>query len=98
MNAPEYCVIEEDNAYRFVKELNDASENGFKVIASNVFHIKYDNLPHPHNHEALYYALMVRNADESEDVVSRKLDAMIYSLETISSQIENVLKWAVKAK
>jgi len=60
MISPEYLVIDEDNLNVFTQKLNEATENGFKVVSSSPFYIRHDFNGHTH-YETFYYCLMIKN-------------------------------------
>ncbi|TWR30467.1 hypothetical protein FPZ43_05870 [Mucilaginibacter pallidiroseus] len=60
MNAKEHLVIEDDDINSFTEKLDEASEDGYKVVASNSFHFKHDNRGQA-IYETLYYALLAKS-------------------------------------
>ncbi|PTQ97844.1 hypothetical protein C8P68_1032 [Mucilaginibacter yixingensis] len=62
----EHLVVEEENISTFTQKLDDAADEGFKVISSNSFYMRHD-VNGRAIYETTYYALLVRSSDDNDE-------------------------------
>lgn len=88
----EYLVIDEDNTESFIQKLNEATEDGFKVISSSPFYMRHDFGGHA-NYETFYYSLMVRNSLQNTDDFQLKILEELSEIKHELRELANNIKY-----
>lgn len=92
MNAPKHIVIEDGMAEAFARKINEASAEGFIVVASNVAYILHDMGGRNH-YESLFYALMTKSQETiphtfSHHKILEELNEIKFELKDIANNLK----------